>query len=196
MATISKLIQDNDIKISGLQAEMDCASVLIQQLRAELAIAHQINAELLQHTFNLAPEPIVFSKWGGPGGIEEYIKQETGCTPFAAAGINPRPAKALTILRSVHGTQFYADDLSDVNRPKYTLFGHDGDQDEHEKQFNEPLLNPIKTKDIYLYEVRNNGKKQEYLWYGKYVIDEKIKKQHPGKDGTLRTIIVLTLKRL
>jgi hypothetical protein len=196
MATISNLIQDNDTKIFDMQAEMDCANMLISKLRAELAIAHQINAELHQRTFDLSPEPILFSKWGGPGGIEEYIEKETGARPFAAAGINPRPAQALTILRSVHGTQYYADDLSDINHPKYTLFGHDGDQDEDEKQFNEPLLNPLKTKDIYLYQVRTNGKKQEYLWYGKYTIDEKIKKQHPGKNGTLRTIIVLLLKRV
>ena len=37
-------------------------------------------------------------------------------------------------------TDYYADDMSDVNKPKYTLFGHNGDQDENEKRFNEPLL--------------------------------------------------------
>ena len=141
-------------------------------------------------------EPQVFSKWEGPEGMKTHIIQETGCIPFSGAGINPRQERQTTILRSVDDTPYYDDDLSDIDNPKYTLFGHDGDQDENEKRFNEPLLNPNKTKHIYLYRTRKNGKKTEWLWYGKYTIQEKTKKQHPGENGIMRTIIVLSLKRL
>ena len=65
-----------------------------------------------------------FSKWGGVDGIEEYIKKVTGCKPFSGAGINPRLNKKTTILKSVDGTYYYDDDMSDVNNIKYTLFGH------------------------------------------------------------------------
>lgn len=69
--------------------------------------------------------------------------QTTGCKPFSGAGINPRVDKKTTILRSVDRT--YDDDMSDPDNIEYTLFGHNGDQDENEKQFNEPLLNKDKT---------------------------------------------------
>ncbi len=48
------------------------------------------------------------------------------------------------MLKSVDNTEYYDDDMSDINKPKYTLFGHNGDQNENEKKFNEPLLNKIK----------------------------------------------------
>lgn len=136
-----------------------------------------------------------FSKWSGPGGIEQFIINQTGCKPYSGAGINPRIEKKTTILKSVDDTYYYDDDMSDVNIIKYTLFGHNGDQDENEKRFNEPLLNKNKTKNIYLYRVKNNGKKKEYLWYGKYDIIDKNKKMHIGKDKIMRNIIVLTLKK-
>ena len=63
-------------------------------------------------------------------------------------------------------TYYYDDDLSDENIIKYTLFGHDGDQDENEKKFNEPLL-INKTHHIYVYRVRQIKDKSKYLWYGK-----------------------------
>lgn len=139
-------------------------------------------------------DPLPFSKWKGPTGLEQHIiKQSGGCKPFSGAGINPRVDKKTTLLRSVDGTDYYADDMLDINNPKYTLFGHNGDQDEHEKKFNEPLLNKNKTTHIYLYR---KVKKNEYLWYGKYEITEKNNKRHPGKDGIMRTIIVLSLKRV
>jgi len=141
-------------------------------------------------------EPMRFSKWGGPEGIENYIIQQTGCKPYSGAGINPRIEKKTTILKSVDDTYYYADDMSDIINQKYTLFGHNGDQTENEKRFNEPLLNKKKKEHIYLYRVTKNGKKTEYLWYGKYVIDEINNKVHPGMDKTIRTIIVLSLKRL
>jgi hypothetical protein len=141
-------------------------------------------------------KPIQFLKWGGPEVIENYIIEQTGCKPYSGAGINPRIEKKTTLLKSVDNTYYYADDMSNINNPKYTLFGHSGDQSENEKRFNEPLLNKNKTEHIYLYRVTKNGKKTEYLWYGKYVIDEINNKLHPGMDKTIRTIIVLSLKRV
>ena len=141
-------------------------------------------------------EPIQFSKWEGPEGITNYIIEQTGCKPYSGAGINPRIAKKTTILKSVDDTYYYDDDMNDINNPKYTLFGHRGDQDENEKRFNEPLLNNNKTEHIYLYRVKKSKNKTEYLWYGKYKIIEKTNKRHQDKDRNMRTIIVLSLKRL
>ena len=137
-----------------------------------------------------------FSKWGGQHGIEQFIKNETGCKPYSGAGINFRLDKKTTILKSVDGTYYYCDDLSDENNVKYTLFGHNGDQSESEKRFNEPLLNKNKTENIYLYRVRTIGKIKEYIWYGKYEIIGKENKYHPGKDTSMRNIIILSLKKL
>jgi hypothetical protein len=122
--------------------------------------------------------------------FEKFIIQETGCKPFSGAGINPRPKQLTTLLRSVDDTYYYADDLRDKNLVKYTLFGHNGDQDENEKRMNEPLLNETKTKHIYLYRKKD----KEYIWYGKYEIIDKNSQQHIGKDRNMRTILVLTLK--
>ena len=139
---------------------------------------------------------LTFSKWSGPEGIEEFIKNKTGCKPYSGAGINPRISKHTTILRSVDDTYFYNDDLSNVDLVKYTLFGHNGDQDENEKRFNEPLLNSEKTKHIFLYRKANFKRENVYMWYGKYEIIEKERKQHIGKNNELRSIIVLTLKKI
>ena len=79
-------------------------------------------------------EPIKFSSWGGLFGISKFIYEQTGCKPYSGAGINPRINKKVTILKSVDNTYFYDDDLSDINNPKYTLFGHNGDQSESEKK--------------------------------------------------------------
>jgi hypothetical protein len=98
-------------------------------------------------------------------------------------------------LRSVDNTYYYDDDLTDINNIKYTLFGHNGDQNENEKKFNEPLLNKNKTQHIYVYRVKKNGKKTEYVWYGKYEITNKSNKQHIGKDRNIRNIIILSLKK-
>lgn len=61
---------------------------------------------------------IVFQKWKA---LEEHIIKTTGCKPFSGAGINPRVNKKTTILRSVDDTDYYDDDLSDLNCIKYTL---------------------------------------------------------------------------
>ena len=65
-------------------------------------------------------EPIRFVKWGGIEGIENYIIEQTGCKPYSGAGINPRIDKKTTILKSVDNTYYYADDMSDIDKPKYT----------------------------------------------------------------------------
>ncbi len=139
---------------------------------------------------------ISFSKWSGPEGIEQFIIEQTGCKPYSGAGINPRIEHKTTILKSVDDTYYYDDDLSDINNVKYTLFGHNGNQYENEKKFNEPLLNKDKTQNIYLYRVKKNGKKNEYIWYGKYEIVGKNVKPHIGKDKIMRNIIVLSLKKI
>jgi hypothetical protein len=140
---------------------------------------------------------ISFSNWGGPDGIEQFIMQQTGCKPYSGAGINPRVNKKTTILKSVDNTYYYDDDMSDEHNIKYTLFGHNGDQDENEPKFNEPLLNKNKTHNIYLYRVKTyNNNKKEYIWYGKYEIVEKNIKEHIGKDNFMRNIIVLSLKKI
>jgi len=139
---------------------------------------------------------ITFSKWYGPDGIEKFIIDRTGCKPYSGAGISPRKNKETTILKSVDDTYFYDDDLSNINNVKYTLFGHNGDQSENEKKFNEPLLNKNKTQHIYLYRVRKNNKKTEYIWYGKYEIVEKNTKSHIGEDYIMRNIIILSLKKI
>jgi hypothetical protein len=139
---------------------------------------------------------ISFSKWSGPEGIEQFIINQTGCKPYSGAGINPRKERQTTILKSVDNTYYYDDDLSDINNITYTLFGHNGNQDEGEKKFNEPLLNENKTQNIYLYRVKINGKIKEYIWYGKYKIIDKNTKNNIGKDKIMRNIIVLSLKKI
>ena len=103
--------------------------------------------------------------------------------------------KKTTILKSVDGTYFYDDDLNDSNHVRYTLFGHNGDQDPDEKRFNEPLLNGDKTEHIYLYRLKKS-REDKYVWYGKYEIVDKMLKQHIGKDYNMRNIILLSLKRI
>jgi hypothetical protein len=139
---------------------------------------------------------ISFSKWSGNDGIENYIMNQTNCKPYSGAGINPRIDKKTTILKSVDDTYYYNDDLSDINNVRYTLYGHNGDQDENEIRFNEPLLNKSKTENIYLYRVKKKGNKNEYIWYGKYEIIDKNIKLHMGKNNKLRNIIILSLKKI
>jgi hypothetical protein len=117
-----------------------------------------------------------FSKWGGVNGIEQFIDRETGCKPFSGAGINPRVSYKTTNLKSIDNTYYYDDNLKSIDNTyyyddnlynedqiKYTLFGHSGDQDEKEPRFNEPLLNQEKTKHIYVYRVKQEVKKKEWI---------------------------------
>ena len=163
-----------------------------------------MNQSLFKITFSLfqsnktilMDNVIHFNKWGGENGLEKFIIDQTGCKPFNGAGINYRKTKKTTILKSVDNTYYYDDNLADPNNVEYTLFGHDGDQNEAEARFNEPLLNPEKTEHIYLYRVSPLSRGQEYLWYGKYEIVGQTIKQHQGKDCMMRNIVVLSLKRL
>jgi hypothetical protein len=139
---------------------------------------------------------ISFSKWSGEGGLEQFIINQTGCKPYNGEGINIRAEKKTAILKSADNTDFYADDLSDINNVKYTLFGHNGNQDENEKRYNEKLLNKNKTQNIYVYRSKKSGRKTEYVWYGKYEIIDKHSKLHIGKDRTMRNIIILSLKKI
>jgi len=136
-----------------------------------------------------------FTKWTGDEGIEHFIKKETKCKPYSGSGINIRLKNKTAILRSVDGVDYYDDDMSNTNCIKYTLFGPEGDQDEHESRFNKPLLDKTKIKNIYVYRVKKNGRKNEYIWYGKYKIIDKRCKIHKGKSGIMRNIIVLTLEK-
>lgn len=140
---------------------------------------------------------IIFSKWYGQDGMEQFIINQTGCKPLCRPGITPIINKKTTILKSVDNTDFYDDDTSNINNVKYTLFGRNGDQSEKEKKYNEKLLNKNKTEHIYLYRVKQtkNKNKKEYIWYGKYEIIDKNNKQHPGEDKIIRNIIVLSLKK-
>ena len=137
-----------------------------------------------------------FSKWSGVNGIEQFIERETGCKPFSGAGINPRISHKTTILKSIDNTYYYDDNLNNEDQIKYTLFGHSGDQDDKEPRFNEPLLNPEKTKHIYVYRVKQEGKKKQWIWYGKYKILGKETKRHSGKDHHMRNIVILELKKI
>lgn len=141
---------------------------------------------------------ISFSKWYGPDGMEQFIINQTGCKVYSGQGISPRVDKKTTILQSVDNTYYYDDNMSDINNVQYSLYGHNGDQSENEKKYNEKLLNKNKTHHIYLYRVKPvkpNGRKNEYIWYGKYDIVDKNTKLHIGRDKIMRNIIVLSLKK-
>lgn len=127
--------------------------------------------------------------------ISDHCENVTGCRLYSGVGICHRIAKETCILRSVDNTPYYADDL-DKEIPVYTLFGHNGDQSIHEPRYNEPLLNPTKIKHIYMYRVRMNGKRKEWVWYGKYKITGHNPCVHPGKDNVQRTIILVSLQKI
>ena len=134
-----------------------------------------------------------YTEWNGIDGMEQRIIYETGFAPFTGVGIFIKGSTA--ILRSVDDTPYYDDNLDNMDNPKYTLFGHNGDQSVDERRFNAPLLNPEKIKEIYLYRVTSN-KNNRYIWYGKYEIVDRITQRHPGKNGILRNIIVLSLRKI
>jgi len=141
----------------------------------------------------MAVQPLSFSSFKA---LNDHCFNVTGSKVFPGCGISYKKPSKTTILRSVDETPYYDDDLSNIMNPTYTLFGRNGDQTENEKRYNEPLLNKDKTEYIYLYRVKSNGKKNEYLWYGKYEIVGKTTKLHPDIEGMMRTIIILSLQRL
>ena len=138
-------------------------------------------------------EPIICTRWSE---LVEHSIRTTGCNLYSGVGISIKKHNKTAILRSVDNTLYYDDDLTNINNPQYTLFGHYGDQDINETKYNEPLLNPNKTEHIYLYRVRMNRRKKEWLWYGKYEIINYYRKFHPGKDNIMRRIIILSLRKV
>jgi hypothetical protein len=140
----------------------------------------------------------VYNEWSGINGMRQRVIGETGFAPFTGVGISIKGSTA--ILQSVDDTYYYDDNLDNMDNPKYTLFGPNGDQSVDERRFNEPLLNPDKTTDIYLYRRIPNRRKPNktslYIWYGKYEIVGRNTQPHRGRDGTMRNIIVLSLRRI
>ena len=140
--------------------------------------------------------PIVFKQF--PKLIAHSIAT-TNVKPFASHGIHINAVHKTAILRSVDDTPYYDDDLTSVEHPIYTLFGHNGDQSVDEKRYNKKLLDPNVVEHIYLYRVQStgtNGKSKRWIWYGKYKIKGRMEKEHRGKDGNPRTIILLQLERI
>jgi hypothetical protein len=145
------------------------------------------NIYMIYHIHHIKMEN-VYRDWSG---IKQRIIAETRCRPYAGVGIFRSNINA--ILRSVDNTPYYDDNLDDMDNPKYTLFGHNGDQSVDERRFNAPLLNPEKTQHIYLYRMI---RKNLYIWYGKYEIVGRNTQPHQGRDGTMRNIIVLSLRKI
>jgi len=172
--------------------------IAVLQAKADAHRAEAAKIEIqIEELKKLEGQPVSFSKWAGPGGIQQHMMNETGCKAFPGVGICHRPRLKTAILRSDDNndnTCYYADNLDIVN-PEYTLFGPNGDQDATEKKYNEPLLNEEKTKHIYLYRVTKKNKKTTWIWYGKYTISGHHGKGHVGRDGEKRNIILLELKK-
>jgi hypothetical protein len=131
---------------------------------------------------------ITFTSWSK---IKDFITQTKGLTSNPQKGIFFPKGKNTAILKSKDNTSFYDDDLRDAKQVKYTLFGKCGDQDEDETT-NRKLLDSRQTKHVYLYRVKPG----QWVWYGKYEITGKTSKLHPGEDGIMRTIVVLTLTKI
>ena len=186
-----------DSKIAVLQARADehRAEAAVLQTKADAHRAEAAKIEIQIEEIN--KQPLSFSKWAGPDGIQQHIINQTGCNVFAGVGICHRPRLQTAVLRSDDNndnTCYYADNL-DIVKPDYTLFGPNGDQDIHEKKYNEPLLNEEKTKHIYLYRVSKNKNKTTWTWYGKYTISGHHEKDHVGRDGSKRIIVLLELTK-
>jgi len=126
--------------------------------------------------------------------FKQFCFEQTGSNP-CEPGISLTLRNQTAILRSNDGTKHYPDDLSDINSPKYTLFGPSGDQ-LLSGRYNATLLNKNKIKHVFLYRVIKKKSKKQYLWYGKYNIVGTIEKSHVGLDGNLRKVILLQLKRI
>jgi len=75
--------------------------------------------------------PIIFSKYTD---LANHMIKEIGYKPSCQAGINHNIKKETAVLKSVDIVDYYNDDLSDINKVKYTLYGKIGNQDENEKK--------------------------------------------------------------
>ena len=135
-----------------------------------------------------------FTNFYGENGLVEHCISKTGCKPYSGEGISYRKEQNTCILRSVDDTYYYSDNLNNLDNVEYTLFGHNGDQDINESRYNKPLLN---CDNIYLYRVSLNEKnKKIWTWYGKYKIINRFQKMNIGKDGELRNLVIINLKRI
>jgi hypothetical protein len=140
--------------------------------------------------------PISFSSWNGEKGLRQFCIETLGFSHYTGQGISHNAAAKTAILRSVDNTFYYADDFSNPNIVYYTLFGHDGDQDEDEPRYNKPLLDPTKTHHIFVYRVQDKPGPDKYIWYGKYTIIGKHRMDHIGKDKKPRSIVRLELRKV
>jgi hypothetical protein len=121
-----------------------------------------------------------------------FCHQQSGIKPFSGVGISHRD-NGRCLLRSVDLTPYYADDLSNPQNVKYTLFGKEGDQDVNERRFNHKLLN--KADKIYLYRVhRDNNGQKVWTWFGRYrIVGEPQPETHHDIHMKMRIVYLITL---
>ena len=111
------------------------------------------------------------------------------------AGIHNKKRYGYSVLRSVRGTSYYKDNLSDCDNIKYTLSGKNGNQITT-KGINKVLLsNSIHY--VYLYEeFKNDDNIQYYKWFGKYEKQGWYSSSCCGENGILRDIYILKLIKI
>lgn len=111
------------------------------------------------------------------------------------SGIHNKKNDGYSVLRSVRGTYYYKDDLSDCNNIKYTLSGKNGNQFTT-KGFNKVLLSKL-IHYVYLYEeFKNDENIQYYRWFGKYKKGGYYYSTCIGENGMLRDIYILKLIKI
>jgi hypothetical protein len=133
----------------------------------------------------------IFDRWID---LQAHAMQLTGGKSlYSGQGIY-HFTNGISILKSVDGTPYYDDNLSNPDTILYTLYGREGDQSLSEPKFNWKLLH--ETRTLYVFRV-TSGTKKSWLWYGEYTIGcEPIQpKEHIDMNGVLRTIYLLTLHR-
>ena len=121
--------------------------------------------------------------------MNELIETKTGVKFNTRSGvIDYRKNGNVAILKSVEGTYYYNDNLSNPDLVHYTLAGKIGDQTETRR--NKSVLR-LGT-NIYLFEKNDRG----YSWYGKYIIVDKYVTRHIGENRVMRNVIIIILKRI
>lgn len=144
------------------------------------------------------PSPIVFTRWNG---LVDYVKSRFGHGLYSGQGITNPKGRDHSVLRSVDGTSYYKDDLTDSDDVCYTLFGREGDQNPDETRYNKPLLR--ENRSIYLYRVHvyesgcKKGMGREWVWYGCYrQVGPLEEMDHPEIRGYMRKIYRLRLEKV
>jgi len=121
--------------------------------------------------------------------MNDFIETKTGVRFITInGGIDYHKNGNVALLKSVKGTDYYHDNLSNPNLVHYTLSGQIGDQTETKR--NKSVLR-LGT-NIYLFEQNIRG----YEWYGKYIIVDKYVTRHIGRDKNMRNIIIVILRRI